>query len=54
MEKGQCAKGQRSTLPCHYVPVINSEASKNSKIKAEFPDHCEGIPVKVEGWTYFS
>ena len=35
------------TLPCHHVPVNSSEKSKDSKVKAEFPDNYEGIFVKV-------
>lgn len=47
-------EGHRPTLPCHHDPVNNSEESKDSKIKAEFPDHYEVIFVKAGEWMAFT
>lgn len=35
-KRRQWAKGQKSTLLGYHMPVNNSEASKDSKIKVEF------------------
>lgn len=37
-----------------HIPVNNSEEPKDSKIKAEFPDHYEVIFVKTGGWMVFT
>ena len=50
----QWDKGQRLTLPRHHVPGHSLEESKDSKLKAELPDHYEGVLVKVGRQTYFN
>lgn len=51
--EGRWSEGQRPTLPCHHVPLNNSEESKEPKSKAEFSDRYEVIFVKVREWMYF-
>ena len=54
MGREQWDKGRRPTLPCHHVPGHSSEESKDSKLKAELPEHYEGVLVKVGRQTYFN
>ena len=53
---GKRTVGQRpeAHLPCHHVPGHSSEESKDSKLKAELPEHYEGVLVKVGRQTYFN